>query len=383
MHYKPAIVIVAYNRRNTLERLLSYINQAHYPDENVNLIISIDYCEDNQDVINSAEKFQWKHGTKTVKTHTQNMGLKAHILECGDYALEYGAVIILEDDLVVAPAYYEFVQDAQNFYYNDNNIAGVSLYSHEWNGYAHKKFTPIVKDGDVFFGQFSCTWGQSWTDKQWKNFQEWYNKCPKLTRDGRMPERIYTWKHSWGKYYTAYITETNKFYVIPYKPMSSVFGEVGVHAKLRSLEHQVSLYLGNKKLEMVEFEQGVHYDIFFENIDLKQKIKQKFIVDDVCIDIYAHRRLEFINSRYLLSTRKLDKKIIKAFALDMRPQEMNVFFDVEGQDIFLYDMSVDEKNMVYKKKGRIFYDLTGVRPRTALFYAICYGLEERINARRK
>lgn len=383
MNYKPAIVIVAYNRRNALERLLSYINQAYYPDEDITLIISIDYCESNQDVIESAKKFQWNHGTKIIKTHTENMGLKAHVLECGDYALEYGAVIVLEDDLVVAPAFYEYSQEAQNFYCDDDSIAGISLYAYEWNGYVHKKFTPLRKNGDVYFGQFACSWGQSWTDKQWKSFQEWYKGNRELTHDGKMPERIYEWTNSWSKHYTSYIIETNKFFVIPYEATASVFGEVGAHTKARCLEHQVPLYLGNKKLEMAEFEQGVHYDIFFENIDLKEIIKKKFNIEDVCVDFYAHRKLEFINSRYLLSTRKLDKKIIKAFALDMRPQEMNVLYDVEGQDIFLYDRSVDEKNKAYKKKGRIFYELAGVRPRIALFYGIRYGLEERINARRK
>ena len=383
MHYKPAIVIVAYNRQNTLERLFSYINQANYPDEDITLIISIDYCETNWDVVASAEKFQWNHGTKIIKTHTENMGLKAHILECGDYALEYGAVIVLEDDLVVAPAFYKYIQDAQNFYYDDDNIAGVSSYAYEWNGYAHKKFTPLRKDGGVYFGQFACSLGQSWTDKQWKSFRKWYKENPELLHDGKMPERIYKWTHSWSKHYTAYIVETNRYFVIPYEATASVFGEVGAHAKERYLEHQVSFYLGNEKFEMIEFKQGVHYDVFFENIDLKQMIKQKFDIDDVCIDIYAHRKIENIKSRHLLSTRKLNKKIIASYALDMRPQEMNVIFDVRGHDIFLYDMNVNVKNAFYKKKNRIMYDLAGIRPRVALFYGICYGFEEQINARRK
>ena len=195
-----------------------------------------------------------------------------------------------------------------------------------------------------------------------------------------MPGRIYGWKQSWAKYYTSYITETDKYYVIPHKAVSSVFGEVGVHAKSRSLDNQVPLYLGNKKFEMIEFQQGVHYDTFFENIDLKQMIKQKFDIDDVCIDIYAHRKLEYIKNRYLLSTRKLDKRIIASYALDMKPQEMNVIFDVRGHDIFLYDMNVDEKNRIYKKKNRIMYDLAGTRPRIAIYYAVCKGIEEKINA---
>lgn len=383
MQCKPAIVVVAYNRCATLERLLTYINQAYYPDEDITLIISIDYCETNQDVVEVADMFHWNHGTKIIKTHTKNIGLKEHVLECGDYAMEYGAVIVLEDDLVVAPSFYNYIQDAQNFYYNDDNIGGVSSYAYERNKFAQKKFVPIRKNGDVYFGQFASSLGQSWTDKQWKLFRAWYQDNPELIQDGRMPECIYGWKHSWLKYFSAYLSSTDKFFVYPYEATASVFGEVGTHSKTRSLFHQTSLYLGNKKFEMVKLKKGVHYDAFYENIELKRLLIQKFDLEDVCIDLYAYRRLEFINSRYLLSTRKLDKKIIKAYALDMRPQEMNVLFDVEGRDIFLYDMDVDETNKVYKKKGRIFYDMAGVRPREAMFYALCYGIEERINARRK
>lgn len=386
MIFKPAIVVVAYNRQEALARLLSSINKAYYPGEDITLIISIDYAETNQDVVEYAEQFCWNYGTKIVKTHTKNMGLKEHILECGDYALKYGAVIILEDDCLVAPAFYSYICDAQAFYYDDENVAGISSYAYEWNGYACQKFLPLQIEGDVYFGQFACSLGQSWTDRQWKEFRKWYETNPKLVDDGRMPDRIYNWKHSWSKYFTAYIVEKGKYFVVPYKATTVVFGEVGTHAKTRYLEHQVALYLGNERFKMVKFEKGVHYDIFFENVDLKKAIKQQALLqgsEDVCIDIYACRELEFVSSRYLLTTRKLNKRIIQSYALDMRPQEINVFMDVKGDDIFLYDMKVDEINKIYKKKNRIMYDMAGVRPRVALYYGLYKGIEEWINTKRR
>ena len=50
------IVVVAYNRVNSLRRLLTSISRAEYPAEPVELIISIDKGE-NEDVIRFAREF--------------------------------------------------------------------------------------------------------------------------------------------------------------------------------------------------------------------------------------------------------------------------------------------------------------------------------------
>lgn len=61
------------------------------------------------------------------------------------------------------------------------------------------------------------------------------------------------------------------------------------------------------------------------------------------------------NRKYLLSSRVLPYKVIKTFALQMRPQEQNIIYDVQGNDIFLYDTEIeasksqgnDEENHYY------------------------------------
>lgn len=366
--YRPAIVIVAYNRAKTLMRLLERVENAIYYEKNVPLIISVDYSESNQDVIEVANSFQWSHGKKIVKKHCKNLGLQKHILECGNYSIEYGSIILLEDDIVVAPYFYEYACSAQNFYDGDKRVAGVSLYNHEWNGYTKKKYTPIHTNGDVYFGQFSCTWGQSWTKEQWTAFMDWYNLHPEVVNDGRMPKRVYGWKKSWGKFFFAYVVEQNKYYVMPYKALSTVFGEIGTHATKRILDIQVSLYMGSMPYRLVSFEDGSHYDAFFENLDLKKEIKKILNSDDICIDLYATPGRNITN-RYVLTTRKIDCKIIAQYALDMVPHDANVFFDIKGDGIFLYDTQFQEKNHIYRKMSRIMYDCAGIKPRRALLYA--------------
>ena len=56
------------------------------------------------------------------------------------------------------------------------------------------------------------------------------------------------------------------------------------------------------------------------------------------------------NYDYCLSTRILDYQIIKSFALEMRPIEMNVYNNVSGEGIYLYDIKKVSKA---KRRNRI------------------------------
>ena len=108
MIIKPVIIVVAYNRPNSLQRLLNSLAQADYTGyDSITLIISIDYSN-SPEVISAAKNFTWEFGHKEIIKHSENLGLKKHIIFCGDLTEQYQSVIILEDDLVVAPAFYNY-----------------------------------------------------------------------------------------------------------------------------------------------------------------------------------------------------------------------------------------------------------------------------------
>ena len=102
-----AIIAIAYNRPQGLFRLLNSLNAAHYPDKDVTLIISIDKS-DTDTVERAADAFVWNHGTKRVKKHNENLGLHKHIMSQGEELDRYDAIIVLENDIVVSPAFYTF-----------------------------------------------------------------------------------------------------------------------------------------------------------------------------------------------------------------------------------------------------------------------------------
>src|SRR5688572_10825284 len=98
---KPAIVIPAYNRPASLQRLLDSLRKAEIPHE-VKLVISIDQGGP-AGVKQLAENFAWPFGEKKIILHENHLGLKDHILAAGNLSAEYGSIILLEDDLFVSP----------------------------------------------------------------------------------------------------------------------------------------------------------------------------------------------------------------------------------------------------------------------------------------
>lgn len=100
-----AIVTVAYNRVKSLSRLLNSLLCADI--DNAPLIISIDKSNTNE-VERYANDFIWPYGEKKKKviTHKENLGLRKHILSIGQLLDYYDAVIVLEDDIIVAPGFF-------------------------------------------------------------------------------------------------------------------------------------------------------------------------------------------------------------------------------------------------------------------------------------
>ena len=203
----PAIIVIAYNRAASLMRLLTSLDRAVYPkDKKVPLLISIDKG-DNDDVIEAAEGFNWRFGRKTVIKHNENLGLKAHVLECGEYVNSFDEIIVLEDDLYVAPSFYKYARKALEFTADDERTGGVSLYSHRLNVHVREPFEAIDDGYDNWYFQFASSWGQAYTKKQWNGFKEWYLLNGDMDlRSHDFPENVALWSDSsWLKYYIKYL----------------------------------------------------------------------------------------------------------------------------------------------------------------------------------
>lgn len=335
---KKAIIIIGYKRKDSIERLLRSVEQANYGGDTVDLIFSIDNSGTSI-VEEYVKEYVWKHGKKIVRTFPQRQGLRKHILSCGSYLSEYDWLIVLEDDLIVSPNFYQFAKQAVVFYQNDDRIAGISLYSHKRNVLANRVFVPQDSRYDVFFLQFAQSWGQVWMKDAWQKFLNWYaeHEDTSLESDD-FPQRISNWsKSSWLKYHIKYCVDTNRYFVYPYRSLSTCFADIGEHQEYASTISQVPLeYDVREQYALCPFDESrVKYDVYFEPICLP-------VPERTCIDLYGQKKLAEINSgkyHYCLTSKPLNLPLKASYGLNMIPHEQNVEDQIPGNDIFLYELS--------------------------------------------
>lgn len=175
-----------------------------------------------------AEDFGWRFGDKHVVAHPTRLGLREHILRCGDLSEKYGGVIVLEDDLYVSPEFYEYTLEALAFYRTNSRIAGISLYNYRYNETAKLAFRAIEDGSDCYFMQTASSWGQCWTWDQWRAFRQWYDE--NREQPAAIPKNVESWPEtSWKKYFIKYVVATDRFFVFPRISLTTNFSNSGTH----------------------------------------------------------------------------------------------------------------------------------------------------------
>lgn len=359
---KLGILIIGYKNTYGVQRLLSSLDKVDFGNgDEVTLIFSIDYSGDHS-VEKIAHKYEWRYGKKIIKAHRKNLGLQKHILSCGNYLEEYelDAMAVLEDDIYVSPEMYNYMKASVLYYKDDSRIAGIALYKHEYNINAKHPFLEYCDGGDTYFVQYAMSWGQVWLKEQWKNFRSWYDsKGWENIEENKIPQNIMQWKNSWLKYHIMYCIDKGLFFVYPRIALSTNFSDPGTHNVSRSTAMQIQLCM--KKKGEWEFnkldESYAIYDAFFENIKLKEYLNLK----NLEIDLFGVKKYS-PDTQFILTRNVLPYKSVSSWGLYLRPIEANVFLNIPGNDIFLYDLS---KSKTVKTrcdiKHRYFeYDLKGL-----------------------
>lgn len=347
-----SIVIIAYNRPDSLKRLLCSLNEANYNEANITLIISIDKS-DNKEVEKVAERFKWRFGEKKIIAHSKNLGLKNHVMYCGNLVNEYENLIVLEDDVFVGKNFYEFSLKAVEKYKEDDRIAGISLYNIEINQNNMLPFVPEISESDTYFIQYAQSWGQVWTKDKWNSFYQWYelNKDTIEFNLPVIPQNIQRWSDkSWLKYHIYFCILKDKYFVYPYYSHTTNFSEVGTHNIQSTATYQVSLdnrHSPNFKLKSINSKESILYDSFFERVSVN---------DDICFDIYGSKS-NYDGYKYLLSSNpNINNKIINSYSLQLRPQELNFLYNLKGNDLFLYDLTqYDKREKIQLQKKYDYY----------------------------
>lgn len=301
-HPHPAIVVAAWNRPQSLQRLLDSLAAAHF-SEKVTLHISIDQHK-RADVIEVAKAFQWNHGEKVIEQHPEKLGLRQHILHCGGLTRTYGAIILLEDDLLVAPFMYAYACEALAFMQDEPAVAGISLYHYQVAESCHQPFEAWQDGSDNYFLQLPSSWGAAFSAAQWEAFVAWMTE--NHARLPQLPSYIQAWsKQSWKKLFAAYLIGTDKYFSYPKQALSTNTEDFGVHANTAGL-FQVPLLMGEKAWKLTRPSDCIlRYDAWFEpNAAFLKSIQPALANYDFEVDLFGQKEAGERGKSDLLTAQK-------------------------------------------------------------------------------
>jgi hypothetical protein len=162
-HSTPApVCLFVYKRLETLERTVSSLRRNPLAEE-TDLYVFSDAARNKDSehaVARVREYIRHIKGFKsvTVRCAPENKGLADSIISgVSSVASRRGKVIVLEDDLVVAPNFLKFMNDALDYYQDQPDVFSISGYSSPIKGY---------QDRDVYFTMRASSWGwATWYDR--------------------------------------------------------------------------------------------------------------------------------------------------------------------------------------------------------------------------
>jgi hypothetical protein len=339
MKNKPAIVVIAYNRLAPLKRLISSIEKSFFEFKDIDLVISIDKS-DQLGIIDFANQFNWINGNKRIIAQKEHLGLKQHVMFCASLSNEYGSVILLEDDIIVSPWFYNYAVEALQYYGKNEQIAGISLYNYEVAESCFYPFKAIDDGTDVYFMQVASSWGQLFTKQQWSSFEKWFSKNTEENFKTHLPNYLQQWgKHSWKRHFICYLISENKYFVFPRLSLSTNCEEEGINSKTKNVFH-VPLQISFKEYLFCSINQSnALYDAWFEIKSLcLNNLNEALMQYDYEVDLYGTKDTQKSKHEFVLST-KLGNSPKLSFAAETFPLESNVILRIEGQDIGLYKLN--------------------------------------------
>ena len=348
---KPAIIVLAYNRPKSLQRLLNSLAGAEYPGVE-KLIISLE-SGSTPEVVDTAFSFESSKLDTEVVQCKKKLGLRNHVIACGDLSDKFGSVIVLEDDLLVDPYFYLYAADALDFYLKNEAVAGIALYSYQRNELSNLPFSAMYNGYSTFPMQVPCSWGQCWTRQQWNAFKSWYVNVSEayLRKIERLPDFAKRWpESSWKKYFYGFMVEEEKYFIYPYRSYSTnVSDSGGTHIKKGSNIHQVDMSLPHRPFFKTVFlhfskNEAVQYDSFMEPVGEYVWTNIGIPYDQVEIDTQGIKPISLIRSKMYTITSRKANPAIRGYELKYRPVEVN--FSQDGDVDMTGDLQLVESSSI-------------------------------------
>ncbi len=292
--YAPTVLFV-YNRLEHTKKLIESIDrlpEACYTD----LYIFSDASKNDMavDDVNSVrhyiDDYASKSNFKNVEIYKSpiNKGLANSIISGVSMIIErYGKVIVLEDDLVVSPDFFQFMNTALDYYENEKTIWAISGYTFPLNAFENYYHDVYVSGRGCSWGW--ATWKDRWVTVDWDvkdyphfkfnqkkrhEFASWGKDLPCML-DACMFHEINSWAIRWC--YAAFVQ--NKLTIYPVESRIINNGTDGSGTNFESVEKRYDTYL-------TENAKPCNFENVKENKDIRREFSSKYITGSEKYKLY-------------------------------------------------------------------------------------------------
>lgn len=205
--YKFVIIVFAWRRKESLERLINSLQVADYVNHEVQLNFNIDF-DPSEDVKNYIESVNWQHGSKNIIQRRESYGLERMVIESWKAENDKEFAFFFEDDIEVQPDYFNFALEfvkKEGIRFNPNLI-GIALNTPRYDevNLDHSIWLPEFNIAKLFLFQQPCSWGALYFPWKWREFLTYYRKSRSnsvVEHKKVIPEScVFNWGNSWKKY---------------------------------------------------------------------------------------------------------------------------------------------------------------------------------------
>lgn len=164
MTYAP-ILLFTYNRLTHTQHCIESLRQNLLaPDSELFIYSDAAKTKEQEDEVHAVRSYLHTiQGFKqiTIIERKENWGLARNIIDGVTTQIKkYGKVIVLEDDLVVAPYFLQFMNDALEIYKDEPKVGHIQACD----------FTQDASLPDTFLIKWTGSWGWATWERAWKHF---------------------------------------------------------------------------------------------------------------------------------------------------------------------------------------------------------------------
>ncbi|XP_060065010.1 uncharacterized protein LOC132545346 [Ylistrum balloti] len=178
------VIVITYDRADSVERLLNSLNEADYLGDKVGIDVWIDRSKTgvvHEETFSRASRFKFKHGILNVHKQSKHAGIYGQWMKTWNPSPQSKEIaVILEDDLTVSKYFYKWLKNVHTKYDSLSYINGYALqgYSMKHGGAAGQLRAP--DENIVFMYPILGTWGFSPSRENWISYVKWYDQKSEL-----------------------------------------------------------------------------------------------------------------------------------------------------------------------------------------------------------